>query len=332
MAARSRMVAAATAAAPSLASAVALAAQAVATRRLWPLPAPPLPPPVVVPLLPMYSRDHALEAAFAALPPPPLPLSSDAARRHVALANQSDVAHKTVAGATVVPIASPPPSPLNVGAPAHPDTTLLVVPCDSITAALTLHQHLAASPSIAILNFADPVKPGGGYMNGRTAQEEDVCRAVPALFPALAVSAAYPLDPAAAPPVIHAAIWREPPFSSRLSTAVPVTVVTAAAPNGNRALSAAVPLHGPDYRADFRRRMHHALRAAHAAGCSTVILGAWGCGVFRNRPDDVAALWSEVLDALEWRGRFACIAFAVPYGNTGRALAAFRRALASLAP
>ena len=90
-------------------------------------------------------------------------------------------------------------------------------------------------------------------------------------------------------------------------TAVPVTVVTAAAPNGNRALSAAVPLHGPDYRADFRRRMHHALRAAHAAGCSTVILGAWGCGVFRNRPDDVAALWSEVLDALEWRGRFACM-------------------------
>ena len=180
--------------------------------------------------------------------------------------------------------------------------SLLVVPCDSITAALTLHQHLAASPSIAILNFADPVKPGGGYMNGRTAQEEDVCRAVPALFPALAVSAAYPLDPAAAPPVIHAAIWREPPFSSRLSTAVPVTVVTAAAPNGNGALSAAVPLQGPGYRADFRRRMHHALRAAHAAGCSTVILGAWGCGVFRNRPDDVAALWSEVLDALEWRG------------------------------
>jgi len=78
--------------------------------------------------------------------------------------------------------------------------------------------------------------------------------------------------------------------------------------------------------------MHWALRAAYAAGCSTVILGAWGCGVFRNRADDVAELWSEVLDSLEWRGRFVCIAFAVPRGGTGRALATFRRALAPLAP
>ena len=28
----------------------------------------------------------------------------------------------------------------------------------------------------------------------------------------------------------------------------------------------------------------------------------------------VAELWSEVLDALEWRGRFARIVFAIPRG------------------
>ena len=67
--------------------------------------------------------------------------------------------------------------------------------------------------------------------------------------------------------------------------------------------------------------MRRALYAAYAARCSTVVLGAWGCGVFRNRPEVVAELWSEVLDALEWRGRFARVVFAVPHGAHGRSLA-----------
>ena len=169
-------------------------------------------------------------------------------------------------------------------------------------------------------------------MNGRTAQEEDLCRAMPALFPALAASPAYPLDPAASPVVVRAAITRAPPFSSRLPAAVPVTVVTAAAPNGNSRLPRAVPLRGAAYERDFTWRMRCVLYAAHAAGCSTLILGAWGCGVFGNRPQVVADLWSEVLDTLEWRGRFECIVFAVPHGVHGHSLAAFRRALRPLAP
>jgi hypothetical protein len=54
--------------------------------------------------------------------------------------------------------------------------------------------------------------------------------------------------------------------------------------------------------------------------------------VFRNRPEVVAELWSEVLDALEWRGRFARVVFAVPHGAHGRSLTAFRHALRPLAP
>ena len=93
-----------------------------------------------------------------------------------------------------------------------------------------------------------------------------------------------------------------------------------------------MPLQGPAYEWDFRQRMRRALYAARAAGCSTVVLGAWGCGVFRNRPEVVAELWSEVLDTLEWRGRFARVVFAVPRGAHGHSLAAFRRALRPLAP
>ena len=46
----------------------------------------------------------------------------------------------------------------------------------------------------------------------------------------------------------------------------------------------------------------------------------------------VAELWSEVLDSLEWRGRFTHVIFAVPQGAHGRSIAVFRRALCPLAP
>ena len=113
----------------------------------------------------------------------------------------------------------------------------------------------------------------------------------PALFPALASAPAYPLDPAASPLVMRADVWRAPPFSSRLRAAVPVTVVTVAAPNGNGRLPLAVPLRGSAYEQYFRQRMRCVLYAAHAAGCSTIVLGVWGCGVFHNRPEVLRRWW-----------------------------------------
>ena len=83
------------------------------------------------------------------------------------------------------------------------------------------------------------------------------------------------------------------------------------------------------YRSSFRARMQRVLYAAYAAGCSHVVLGAWGCGVFGNDPSVVAALWREVLQLPEWRGRFACVIFAILPGVQGRSLAAFRAALLS---
>ena len=89
------------------------------------------------------------------------------------------------------------------------------------------------------------------------------------------------------------------------------------------------PGHGRGHRLALQNRA----AARHAPyTVYTLILGAWGCGVFGNRPQVVADLWSEVLDTLEWRGRFGCIVFAVPHGVHGHSLAAFRRALRPLAP
>ena len=42
----------------------------------------------------------------------------------------------------------------------------------------------------------------------------------------------------------------------------------------------------------------------------TLILGAWGCGVFRNEPKDVAQLFKKII-AEKYAGAFKKIVFAV---------------------
>ncbi len=48
---------------------------------------------------------------------------------------------------------------------------------------------------------------------------------------------------------------------------------------------------------------------AEAMGERALVLGAWGCGVFRNDPEMVAAHFDEVL--AEMRGAFDVVVFAV---------------------
>ena len=54
------------------------------------------------------------------------------------------------------------------------------------------------------------------------------------------------------------------------------------------------------------RSMRRMQRAAQRLRCVL----PWGGGVFGNRPQVVADLWSDVFDALEWRGHFECVVFA----------------------
>ncbi|MCZ7684092.1 MAG: TIGR02452 family protein [Sandaracinaceae bacterium] len=49
--------------------------------------------------------------------------------------------------------------------------------------------------------------------------------------------------------------------------------------------------------------------AAHH-GHDALVLGAWGCGVFRNDPTEVAGLFGEALEG-RFAGAFARVVFAV---------------------
>jgi uncharacterized protein (TIGR02452 family) len=65
---------------------------------------------------------------------------------------------------------------------------------------------------------------------------------------------------------------------------------------------------------------------AAAEHCDQLVLGAWGCGVFRNDPEMVADVFRTLLDG-RWRNRFARVRFSVLDSTPGQQVfSAFERA------
>ena len=75
----------------------------------------------------------------------------------------------------------------------------------------------------------------------------------------------------------------------------------------------------------MRRRMELALAIFASQGARHLVLGAYGCGVFRNDPAQVAAWWKELLEA-GWGERFDSVFHAVlDRSRDGGCIGAFER-------
>lgn len=185
---------------------------------------------------------------------------------------------------------------------------------------------------VAALNFASAKNPGGGFLGGAKAQEEDLARCS-ALYPCLVSQRDYYDENRANESMLytdHLIYSPEVPFFrgdglDLLDEPFLCSIITSPAPNAGEALR-----RDPDARSAIRetlaRRGRHILRVAAEQGHETLVLGAWGCGVFRNDPDEVAGIFAELLTDPELRGRFARIVFAI-YDRSAerRTLLAFQR-------
>ena len=154
---------------------------------------------------------------------------------------------------------------------------------------------------IGVLNFASAKNPGGGFLNGAKAQEESLTVSG-TLYPTLTAHEEYYKENRAHRSMMYldygiyspeVVFFRDGAF--RLTeTPVKASVLTLPAVNMGQVI-----LKGEneeDAKRVMRRRMKLALGIFAEQKAKHLVLGAYGCGVFRNDPREVAAWWRELLE------------------------------------
>ena len=160
-----------------------------------------------------------------------------------------------------------------------------------------------------VLNLANGVNPGGGFLNGARAQEESICRSS-ALYQTLLGDTMYEEHRKRhLPDSTDWAIYSPevPVFRTdngiKLEQPWLMNVLTCAAPYA--------PTVGRVEAARLlRKRIHRVLSIARAYGYSSLVLGAWGCGAFGNDPKQTAKDFRSAFES-EFSGAFSDIIFAI---------------------
>lgn len=157
---------------------------------------------------------------------------------------------------------------------------------------------------ILVLNFANPVNPGGGVRQGAFAQEEDLCRKSSLLFSLESKSAQryYSYNKGLDTYLGSNAVIITPKVEiikdtdgSLLDETFVAAVMTCAAPMiryGTEGLTEA------EYRNMFYERICGMLRCAAYLGYRQLVLGAFGCGVFGNDARVVSDLFYRAIKEL----------------------------------
>ena len=171
---------------------------------------------------------------------------------------------------------------------------------------------------VCVLNFASATNPGGGVVNGSSAQEECICRCT-TLYPCLNTDAMWnafykPHRNAANPLYNNDCIYTPDVCVFKSDTSFPdvlqkdewwnVNILTCAAPNLRERPSNAMNPHAGDKAAKItptelekllNKRVRRIFEIAVANGNEVLILGAFGCGAFRNPPEIVAKVFNSVM-------------------------------------
>ena len=176
------------------------------------------------------------------------------------------------------------------------DTEIIFELKDSVSAVLKYAE--TGSSKTAVLNFANFTRPGGGFITGAMAQEEALCLES-TLYPVISDDKFVPfyqenqqIVPIVGSLYCNRALYSPDIVFFRDKEEVSCDVITCAAPNASEYLSAggSQKINGNA----LLDRLSFILSLAAKEGVGTLILGAYGTGVFGQNPTTFGGLYEYV--------------------------------------
>ena len=154
---------------------------------------------------------------------------------------------------------------------------------------------------IGVLNFASAKNPGGGFLNGAQAQEESLAVSS-TLYPTLTAHEEYYRENRAHRSMMYldygiyspdVVFFRDGTYQLTEAPAKASVLTLPAVNMGQVLLKGENP---EEAKKVMRRRMKLALGIFAEHKARHLVLGAYGCGVFRNDPREIAAWWRELFE------------------------------------
>lgn len=196
----------------------------------------------------------------------------------------------------------------------------------------------------ALLNFASAGYPGGDVETGARAQEETICRrstltrSIYTFDASFASKYGYNHSPGNNYPLGNldfsaiyspaVTVFKEGLECTLMENPYQVAVITCAALNlnGRYALKLTPDGHLPQRAKEITaNKVRTIFRIALMHGHDSLVLGAFGCGAFKNPPAEIAKLFHEVMEEPEFKNKYRLITFSIidDHNSNNRNLRAF---------
>ena len=207
---------------------------------------------------------------------------------------------------------------MTVGVPAPSKTEKAKVIVSGQRSLEAAESYAKQGKKVCVLNFASATNPGGGVVNGSSAQEECICRCT-TLYPCLNTDQMWnvfyrPHRKTANPLYNNDCIYTPNVCVFKSDTNFPeplskedwssVNILTCAAPNLRErpsnmmnpyAGNVAAKITPSELETLLTSRIRRIFEVAVANENEVLILGAFGCGAFKNPPEIVARVFNKVM-------------------------------------